>query len=109
MHSARLDRSPRLQRLLAALKTRDELTSMELLVEARIVGLSAAVSELRANGAIVDCRQTTRAGGEPVWLYRLVAEPGEAPPAWWRDRPAEEEEDDDDGFRLVAPGEEAPA
>lgn len=92
MHSARLEDSPRLQRVLAALKRLDDPTSLELLAESRVVGLSAAVSELRDNGAVIKCWSAQR-DGRRVWLYRLLAEPGG---------------DGGDGFRLVPPG-EAPA
>lgn len=67
MNHARLDSSDRLQRTLRALRVHKELSTLDLSRAAGIVAVSAAVSELRANGFDVRARQVNR-----VWFYRLV-------------------------------------
>ena len=76
MHAAALATSPRLQRLLAVLADGRQHSSLELVLEARVCAISAAVSELRMNGAVIDVERFERGGGDgPVWLYRLVQGP----------------------------------
>lgn len=69
MNHARLDASDRLQRTLRALRVHKELSTMDPSRAAGIVAVSAAISELRANGFDVRSRQVNR-----VWFYRLVEE-----------------------------------
>ena len=73
MHAARLDSSPRLRRVLEALLERGELTTRDLVVEAEVCAVNSCISELRANGFDIDCRQSVaHAGGPRVWLYSLA-------------------------------------
>jgi len=75
MHHGRLSNSPRLQRVLKALRAaRGEISSMELATAAGVVAPGTAVSELRANGAEIECRQT-RKDGQPIFYYSLVKSP----------------------------------
>lgn len=67
-HAADPKRSERLRRLLAAIPTRGERTSLELVKRASIVGLSAAIDELRTRGFRIDCER--RAG---IWYWRRHA------------------------------------
>ena len=69
MHAAKLHKSDRLQRVHDAL---DEirprwLTTREIIEQAHVCAVSAAISELRQNGAKIDC---VREGN--VWSYRLA-------------------------------------
>lgn len=66
MRHARLETSDRLQRTLAALQAAEELSTLELSQQARIIAVSAAVSELRANGIEVLSRVENK-----IWYYRL--------------------------------------
>lgn len=75
MHFSKLATSPRLQRLLRVLQDADgELTSLELLQRAKLATLTAAISELRANGAEINCRAEWR-DGQNVYLYTLIKSP----------------------------------
>lgn len=67
-HAADPKRSARLQRLLVAIPTRGERTSLDVIQRARIVGLSAAVDELRTRGFKIHCER--RAG---LWYWRRSA------------------------------------
>lgn len=66
MRHANLETSERLQRTLKALQAHAELSTLELSRAAGIVAVSAAVSELRANGIDVLSRVENK-----VWYYRL--------------------------------------
>lgn len=72
MHSARLADSPRLQRVLAALRHADgELTTRQIVAEADVCAVNSCIAELRDNGIDVRCRQEIREGRR-LWLYRVV-------------------------------------
>jgi len=77
MHAAKVKSSPRLQRLLEVLSDGRQHSSLDLCMNAYVVALSAAISELRANGAVIEVERYERDGG-PVWLYRLVQPPSGA-------------------------------
>ena len=72
MNYARLDHSPRLQRLLATFQANPGvwLTTLDLISQARICAVNSAVDELRENGFHIPSRRERREG-EPVWAYRL--------------------------------------
>lgn len=73
MHFARLASSPRLQRVHAFLEDGLEHSTLELALGATVCNPGTYVSELRAQGAVIVCRQTTsQPRGERVWLYRMV-------------------------------------
>lgn len=71
MHAARLEASPRLQRVLDVLMTGRDLTTLDIVVEAGVCAVNSCVAELRANGYDIRC---WREGG--VWLYRLEGRRG---------------------------------
>ncbi len=73
MHAARLSRSVRLRRVLAVLRDRREHSTLDLIHAAGACAVSAIVSELRANGHRITCRQIVAPHGERIWLYRLEA------------------------------------
>lgn len=75
MHHSRLASSARLRRTLRALqRAKGEISTGELARRARIHAVSAAISELRANGAKIDCRREYT-GKKRRWLYTLVKSP----------------------------------
>lgn len=75
MHKGRLTHSPRLRRVLRALQRAEgEISSMDLVKTADVVAPGTAVSELRANGAEITCRQVVE-DGQRRFLYTLVKSP----------------------------------
>jgi hypothetical protein len=71
MRAARLENSPRLQRVLEVLMTGRDLTTLDIVVEAGVCAVNSCIAELRANGFDIRC---WREGD--VWLYRLEGEYG---------------------------------
>lgn len=69
---ARLETSPRLQRLLAVLKRGGWWSTRALVVEAEVMAVSACVTELRANGIAVESRCVARGH----WEYRVTEPTG---------------------------------
>lgn len=74
IHAGKVARSARLRRVLGALRGGAEVSSLALAMAARTVAPGTCVSELRANGYAITCRQETTPAGR-VWLYRLVSGP----------------------------------
>lgn len=72
MHAARLDSSPRLQRVHALLSDGIERSTLDIMAGAQVCAVNSCVAELRANGFRIECRQrrdpTT---GQRVWLYHM--------------------------------------
>lgn len=76
MHSARLATSPRLQRALRVLQEADgEISTFDLSRLAEICAVNSVISELRANGAEIICRQEVK-DGQRRFLYTLSKSPG---------------------------------
>ena len=73
MHAAKLASSTRLQRVVALLSDGGEHSTRDILIGAEVMAVSAIVAELRANGAVIHCRQARSIRGERIWLYRLEA------------------------------------
>ena len=75
MNHARLSTSRRLQRVLRALReAKGEISSLELTLKAKVAAVGTAISELRANGAEIHCRQVHQ-DGMRRFFYRLIKEP----------------------------------
>ena len=76
MNHAKLEKSVRLRELLAYLRLRGAAgaTTKEILVNCEhVAAVSAAVSELRANGISVDCDvERTTASGATVYRYKVA-------------------------------------
>ncbi len=64
MHSARIESSPRLQRVAALLADGCEYTTLEIVQAAQVCAVNSIVAELRANGLDIRCRRV----GD-VWIY----------------------------------------
>ena len=72
MHAARLDNSPRLQRVHDLLKDGIERSTLDIVNAAHVCAVNSCVAELRANGFYIECRQVRdRLTGERIWLYRM--------------------------------------
>ena len=72
MKAARLDSSPRLRRVLDFLWDMKEHTTRDIVVGAHVCAVNSCVSELRANGFNVTCRQEV-VGGQRCWIYKLAS------------------------------------
>jgi len=70
IHTARLQNSPRLQRVLRVLSDGQEHTTWEIVMTARVCAVNSAVAELRANGIPVTCRQV----GDRKFAYQIGQE-----------------------------------
>ena len=79
MHHAHLSRSDRLQAVYRLLSDGAEHSTYELSRLADVCAVNSIVSELRANGVAIECRQSVAPHGERIWLYRLVS-PAPRPP-----------------------------
>ncbi|MYH70800.1 MAG: hypothetical protein F4147_12270 [Gammaproteobacteria bacterium] len=71
MHAANLQTSARLQRLCSYLADGAWHTTRDIVFDAHVMAVNAAVSELRANGLDVECR-ARNTGGRTVYEYRLL-------------------------------------
>lgn len=70
MHYARIDQSPRLQRVAALLADGCARTTLDIVQCAGVCAVNSIVAELRANGWPIDCRRR----GD-TWWYQLVGTP----------------------------------
>ena len=69
MNAASLE-SPRLSRVLKALDSGQELSTLEIVRQANVCAVNSCIAELRSHGLPIECRSEQR-GGQRVWLYRL--------------------------------------
>lgn len=76
IHFAKLEKSPRLRRLLAYLIERGQegATTREITLNAEIMAVNTAIAELRANGCLINCHfQERTIEGSSVFRYRLIS------------------------------------
>ena len=78
MHAARLSASPRLQRVLRVLRDGRAHSTLELVMGAQVMAVSACIAELRAHGAVIHCEQRASERGERRWFYTMTKEPDQA-------------------------------
>ena len=71
MHSAKLAKSERLQRVKRLLEDMKPHTTREIVQAANVCAVNSIISELRLNGVNVDCR--ARSGERGVYEYQMVA------------------------------------
>ena len=72
MHAARLDRSPRLQRVHALLSDGAEYSTRDIIQGAEVCAVNSCIAELRANGFYIENRQIKDPKtGRRIWLYRM--------------------------------------
>lgn len=72
MHSAKLEKSNRLQRVYEVLQ-RGPKTTLEIIQQAGVCAVNSIISELRDNGIDIDCRCLGVTGdGSRIYQYRLT-------------------------------------
>ena len=69
IHAARLEHSPRLQRLYALLQDGRRHSTRDCVMNAHVMAISSAITELRANGIAVE----SGCVGKGLWEYWLPA------------------------------------
>ena len=74
IHYAKIDTSPRLQRLLQCLESQPKesggwVTTRSIINQADICAVNSAISELRRNGYEIESRKSREHGS--AWEYRL--------------------------------------
>lgn len=74
MRSARLARSPRLQRVLALLADGLPHSTRQIIRDAQVCAVNSAVAELRDNGIPILCRKELG-----IYYYQIGAKPEAAP------------------------------
>lgn len=70
IHYAKLDKSQRLQRVLAALSSGRPLTTLDIIREANVCAVNSCITELRRNGYGITCRAVK--GQRGVYEYQLA-------------------------------------
>jgi hypothetical protein len=70
MHAAKLENSPRLQRVLAFLRRRGPATTLEIAQACTVCAVNSIVDELRANGFTINCQALK--GQRGVYQYELI-------------------------------------
>ena len=74
IHYANFSSSKRLQRVHDLLNQGGEHSTLEISIRAGVCAVSSIMSELRAQGADIRCRQIcSKQTGEQIWVYRLVS------------------------------------
>jgi hypothetical protein len=71
MKAASIDRSQRLRRVHALLRDGAEHSTADIVRGAGVMAVSACISELREQGAVIECR-VEASGGRRRWLYRMT-------------------------------------
>jgi uncharacterized protein YerC len=64
--AARLETSPRLQRVATLLADGREYSTLDIVIGASVCAVNSCIAELRANGYAIACRRV----GD-VWFYRM--------------------------------------
>jgi len=70
MHAARLEDSPRLQRVLAFLRRHGPATTIEIVKGCDVCAVNSIIAEIRANGFTVECHAVK--GQRGVYRYELI-------------------------------------
>lgn len=79
MHAGRAHHCPRLRAIHTVLADGAEHSTLELSLAGETLAVSAAVSELRQNGADIVCRYAGKtASGARLYLYRMLRPAPEA-------------------------------
>lgn len=67
MHAARLEKSERLQRVLALLEDGRWHSTLDIVIGAGVCAVNSCIAELRANGIAIACRRV----GKDRFEYRM--------------------------------------
>ena len=70
MHAAKLENSPRLQKVLAFLRRNGPATTLEICQACTVCAVNSIVDELRANGFTILCQALK--GQRGVYQYELI-------------------------------------
>ena len=70
-HAARLENSPRLQRVLALLQRGGRYSTRDIVIRAEVMAVNSAITELRANGIHVQSECVGRGRWE-YWLEQSL-------------------------------------
>lgn len=68
MHAARIEQSPRLQRVAELLSDGRWYSTLDIIVGAGVCAVNSCIAELRANGLDIECRRV----GKERFEYRLI-------------------------------------
>jgi hypothetical protein len=79
MHAAKLENSPRLQRVLAFLRRSTRPTTRDIIQACDVCAVNSIIAELKSNGFVIDCNPVK--GQRGVYSYQLY-EPEQLP--LWR-------------------------
>lgn len=69
MHAANLEKSPRLQRVLAYLRRNGPATTLQISQACTVCAVNSIIDELRENGFTIVCQAVK--GGRGVYQYEL--------------------------------------
>lgn len=69
MHAAKIDESPRLQKVRDFLRRNGSATTLEIIQGCNVCAVNSIIAELRANGFSVSCNAVK--GKRGVYLYTL--------------------------------------
>ena len=67
MHSAKIENSVRLQRVLKVLKDKARHTTRDIIRKAKVCAVNSIISELRDNGLKIECERVANR-----WYYWVV-------------------------------------
>lgn len=70
MHAAKIEDSPRLQKVLKYLRFHGVRTTMEIIQDCHVCAVNSIIAELRANNFTIDCQAVK--GQRGVYQYRLI-------------------------------------
>lgn len=70
MHAAKVEDSPRLQRVLLYLRARISATTMEIALGCQVCAVNSIIAELRENGYTIICQAVK--GQRGVYKYHLI-------------------------------------
>jgi len=70
MHAAKLENSPRLQRVLAFLRRNGPATTLQICQACTVCAVNSIIDELRANGYTIMCQAVK--GQRGVYQYELM-------------------------------------
>ena len=73
MHAAKIDDSPRLQKVRDFLRRTGGATTLEIVQGCQVCAVNSIIAELRANGLVVDCNAVK--GQRGVYRYTLNEQP----------------------------------
>lgn len=69
MHAAKIDDSPRLQKVRDFLRRNGPATTFRIIEQCHVCAVNSIIAELRANGYVITC--TAVKGRRGVYLYQL--------------------------------------